>query len=115
MKIKLYKKFIKLICKQFKISKKQLFSKDFKEYIIPYYKYNFSTKLLEQDSNKFYVLSYRQPLSQIWKALDFHTRWLIKYWKYSHWKAYIQIKLDVNDEMNEIDDIIYDILNSKQM
>lgn len=97
MKTKLYKKFVKLLCKDLRITRKQLFSRDFNECecVFPCYTFNFKTRMIVKVEEKLIVLSTKHPLSQAWDALDMHSRWFIKYWRNSHWKPYIQTKIDL--------------------
>ena len=48
------------------------------------------------------VFSTKHPLSQAWNALDMHSRWFIKYWRNSHWKSYIQTKIDLGYKEEDI-------------
>ena len=100
MKTKLYKKFVTLVCDDFKISRKQLFSRDFDERLIQCYAFNLNDKKLKKCDTLTIVL-HKHPLSQIWNALCFHERWLFKYWKHSRWKSLIQIKLDIGQKHYE--------------
>ena len=95
MKTKLYKKFVKLLCKDLGITRKQLFSRDFNDCVFPCYTVNLKTRMIEKDSSRLTVLTTKHPLSQAWDALDMHARWFIKYWRNSHWKPYIQTKIDL--------------------
>lgn len=110
MKTKLYKKFLKLVYKSLKISKKRLFSRDFSECVLPCYKFNYSTKKLERDNTNIIVLSTAHPLSQIYDAFSFHARWLLKYWKHSHWKSYVYVKTSLGTKE---EDAIFEVLQSK--
>ena len=107
MKVKLYRKFVRFVCKSLKISKQQLFSRDFSEKILYVYGFNLATKSVARDYSKLNILHHRNPLSQIWNAFCFHERWLFKYWKYCHLKYFIQMKIDLG--LKE-DDIIVDLL-----
>ena len=93
MKTKLYKKFVKLLCKDLDITRKQLFSRDFNARVLPCYMFDFKTRMIVKAREKLIVLSTKHPLSQAWNALAMHARWFIKYWRNSHWKPYIQTKL----------------------
>ena len=95
MKTKLYKKFVKLLCKGLRITRKQLFSRDFDDRVFPCYMFNFKTRMIKKDGNHLIILSTKHPLSQAWDAFDMHTKWFIKYWRNSHWKPYIQTKIDL--------------------
>ena len=95
MKTKLYKKFVKLLCKGLRITRKQLFSRDFNECVLPCYMFDFKTRMIKKYVNHLIVLSTKHPLSQAWNALAMHARWFIKYWRNSHWKPYIQTKIDL--------------------
>ena len=110
MKTKLYKKFIKRACKLLKISKKQLFNREFKSCVLLCCKFNATTKKLDTDLSRLVVLEHKHPLSQLWDACDGHTAWLFKYWRYSHWKPYIQTKIDLG--MKEHDAIV-DVVQGK--
>ena len=94
MKTKLYKKFVKLVCKDIGISRKQLFSRDFNDFLFPCYKFNLKISKIEKDYSRMIVVSTKHPLSQLWDAVDMHTRWFVKYWRNSHWKPYVQTKID---------------------
>ena len=95
MKTRLYRKFVKLLCKDLGITRKQLFSRDFNDCVFPCYTFNFETRMFVEVGGKMIVLSTKHPLFQAWNALDMHTRWFIKYWHNSHWKSYVQIKIDI--------------------
>ena len=110
MKTKLYKRFVKYVCKDLGISKKQLFARDFNECVFPCYKLNLNTNKIEKDVNRLIILSHKHPLSQIWDAVDMHNRWLVKHWRFSHWKPYIQTNIDLGK--NEKDAII-DVIQGK--
>ena len=102
MKTKLYKKFVNSVCKDLGISRKQLFSRDFNDFVLPCYKFNLKTYKIEKDCGRLIVLSIKHPLSQIWDAVDMHTRWFIKHWRNSHWKPYVQMRLDLGEKLNDI-------------
>ena len=102
MKTKLYKKFVKLLCKGLRITRKQLFSRDFNECVFPCYTFNFKTRMIVKVREKLIVLSTKHPLSQAWDALDMHSRWFIKYWRNSHWKSYIQTKIDLGYKEEDV-------------
>ena len=113
MKIKLYKKFVKLVCKDLGMSRKQLFSRDFNDSILPCYKFNIKTHKIEKDACHLIVLSTKCPLSQIWNACGAYIAWLLKYWRFSHWKPYIQTKIDLGEnEKDAVIDVI-DIIQGK--
>ena len=107
MKTKLYRKFVKLVCKDLGISRKQLFSRDFNDSMFPCYKFNLKTYKIEKDDNRLIVLSTKYPLSQVWDAGDMHTRWFIKYWRNSHWKSYVQTKIDFG---RKEEDVVLEVL-----
>ena len=102
MKTKLYKKFVKLLCKDLGITRKQLFSRDFNDRVLPCYTFNFETRMIAEVGGKMIVFSTKHPLSQAWDALDMHARWFIKYWRNSHWKSYIQTKIDLGYKEEDI-------------
>ena len=102
MKTKLYKKFVKLICKDLGITRKKLFSRDFNECVFPCYTFNFKTRMIEKDSSRLIVLSTKHLLSQAWDSLDMHSRWFINYWRNSHWKSYIQTKIDLGYKEEDV-------------
>lgn len=79
MKTKLYKRFIKRVCKLLKISKKQLFKRDFKPRVLQCCTFNCETKKLDYDPLRVVVLERKHPLSQFWDACDGHCAWLFKY------------------------------------
>ena len=110
MKTKLYKKFLKLVCKSLKISKKMLFARDFNEFIIAHYQFNVIKRKLEIDDSALSILNVKHPLSHMYKTFDFHTKWLLKYWRHSHWKPYVQMKIDLG--IRE-EDAVLDILQGK--
>ena len=95
MKTKLYKKFVKLLCKDLGITRKQLFSRDFNDRVFPCYTVNLKTRMIVKVREKLIVLSTKHPLSQAWNALAMHARWFIKYWRNSYWNPYIQTKIDL--------------------
>ena len=102
MKTKLYKKFVKLLCKDLGVTRKQLFSRDFNDRVFPCYTLNFETRVIVEVGGKMIVFSTKHPLSQAWDALDMHSRWFIKYWRNSHWKSYIQTKIDLGYKEEDI-------------
>ena len=102
MKVKLYKKFVSRACDILKMSRTQLFNRKYRDCVIPCYKYGIYAKKLYKDSSILYLLTNHHPLSQVWKALDFKTKWLVAYWKHSHWKHFIQVKLDLGEDLYEI-------------
>ena len=102
MKTKLYKKFVKLLCKDLGITRKQLFSRNFNDSVFPCYTFNFKTRMIVKVGEKLIVLSTKRPLSQAWDALDMHSRWFIKYWRNSHWKSYIQTKIDLGYKEEDV-------------
>jgi len=102
MKAKLYRKFVKLVCADFKITREQLFSRHYGPCVMQPHKYDLHTHSLVVDTSWMMVLTYQHPLSQVWECYDFHTRWLAKYWKYSHWKPYIQMKLDLGFRLEDV-------------
>lgn len=110
MKIKLYKRFVKIVCKSLGISKKQLFARDYNECVCYCYEFDIKTETLTRDLNRLIVISYKHPLSQLWDAYCFHKKWLLKHWRFSHWKPYIQTKIDLGE--NEKDAII-DVIQGK--
>ena len=110
MKTKLYKKYLKLVCASLGISKKQLFAKDFKECVIHCYKYNIAARDIERDKYHLMILDAEHPLSQMWDAFDMHVRWFLKYWRHSHWKPFIQMKMDLGIPE---DNAVLDILDRK--
>lgn len=109
MKTRLYRKFVKLVCKSLGISKKQFFARDYK-CICHCYAFDIKTEIFKLDLNRLIVLSYRNPLSQLWDAYCFHKKWLLKYWRFSHWKPYIQTKIDLGENKK---DAIIDIIQGK--
>ena len=111
MKAKLYRKFVKAVCADFKIIREQLFSRNYMSCVMQPRKYDLHTHSLVDDTSELMVLTHRHPLSQVWECYDFHTRWLVKYWKHSHWKPYIQMKLDLGFTL---EDILTDILHKKK-
>ena len=102
MKTRLYRKFVKLVCKDLGITRKQLFSRYFIACVFPCYKLNLKTRVIEKDDSRLIVLSTKHPLSQVWDAVDMHTRWFIKYWCNSHWKPYIQTKIDLGCKEEDV-------------
>lgn len=102
MKTKLYKKFIKRVCKLLKISKKQLFNRDFTPRVLKCYTFNRETKKLDFDPFHLIVLEHKRPLSQLWVACDGHCAWLFKHWKHSHWREYIQTRIDLGEEEDHV-------------
>ena len=102
MKIRLYRKFVKLVCKDLGITRKQLFSRDFNDRVFPCYMLNFKTHMIVEVKGKLIVLSTKHPLSQVWDAVDMHTRWFIKYWRNSHWKPYVQTKIDLGCKEEDV-------------
>ena len=111
MKVKLYKKFVSWACDVLKISRTQLFNREYRNCVILCYKYSIYAKKSYRDSSILCLLTRHHPLSQLWKALDFKTEWLVAYWKHSHWKPFIQVKLDLGEDLYEI---LASVLNSKE-
>lgn len=95
MKTKLYRKFVKLVCKDFGISRKQLFSREYKDCVVPVYKYDLEARLLKRDVFKLTIFGKDRPLSTVWESYDVNIRWLLKYWKYSRHREFVQTKLDL--------------------
>ena len=110
MKTTLYKKFVKLICKDIGISRKQLFSRDFNDFVFPCFKFNSQTCKIEKDYSRVIVVSTEHPLSQLWDAIDMHTIWFIKYWRNSHWRPYIQTMIDLG---HKEEDVVLEVLKKK--
>ena len=102
MKTKLYKKFVKLLCKDLGITRKQLFSRDFNDRVFPCYTFNFETRVIVEVGGKMIVFSTKHPLFQAWDTLDLHSSWFIKYWRNSHWKSYIQTKIDLGYKEEDV-------------
>lgn len=111
MKTKLYKKFVKLVCKILGISRKQLFSREFHNYVVQCSKFELITKKIVEDPMALHIIRNIHPLYDAWQAWDFHVAWFFKYWQYSNWKAYVQIQLDLGIKE---DDILIDILTNKR-
>lgn len=95
MKTGLYKKYVKYVCERLDLSKKRLFSRDFPECMLRIYKFDFGTKELVADNDRLVMLSHRAPLSQIYSEWRVRERWFIKHWRHSHWKPYVQTKIDL--------------------
>ena len=110
MKTKLYHKFIKAVCSDFKISRQQLFSRHFRDMVFTGYMYDFDCHKLAANNSVLHILSRTCPLSQVWNAFDKSTTCLLKYWKHSRWKSYIQIQLDLG---KDIESVVQDILKKK--
>ena len=103
MEVKLYRKFVKQACKVLRVSRKQLFSRDFNDdCVLKCCKFNCTTKKLEDDPTRLVVLNPTKPLSALWKACDGHSRWVFKYWRHSHWKPYVQTKIDLGFKEDEV-------------
>lgn len=102
MKVKLYGKFVKRACKLLRISREQLFAREFSGCVLMQYKFNCETKKLDRDISRLEVLQHRCPLSQMWRACDGHTAWLFKHWRHSHWKPYVQTKIDLGFKEDEV-------------
>ena len=96
MKTALYQKFIKVACKDLGVSRKQLFARDFNCGVFPVYKMtDFKTRKIEQDTSKLIVLQKRNPLSQMYDAVDMHRRWVSKHWKnLKRHRPFIQLLVD---------------------
>ena len=101
MKTKLYHKFVKITCKSLGITRQQLFSRKFDPCILDVYKFN-DNFVLVKDPSKLVVIGTRHPLSQLYDCYQVHRKWLVKYWKHSHWKPYIQMRLDLGEKLNDI-------------
>lgn len=115
MKVKLYKKFVSFVCKALKVTRKQLFSREYENCVLPNYTFNFrNTKGRKHfvKSSSLSLLTHLHPLSQIWKAYDYKTSWLLKYWKHSHWKHVIRVKLDLGEDLYEV---IANVLNNSKI
>ena len=102
MKTRLYRRIVKKVCKLLKISRQQLFSRDFNEYVLICHKYNMQTKELEGNDNRLLIFSRQCPLSQVWKSGDYTKRFLLKYWQHSHWKQFINMRLDLGEKLDSI-------------
>lgn len=112
MKVKLYRRFVSSVCKLLRMSRKQLFNRLYVACILGNYAYDIHCKKLIKDINKISLLSHKCPLSQIWKYYDLRSVYFVSYWKHSHWRHFIQIRLDLGEKL---DDIFVDVLNSKQI
>ena len=110
MKTKLYKKFVKLVCKDLKISKHDLFSRTFSLIVMSPYRYDFESKELVKLNDQLIITNFHHPLAQLWKDLDIKTIWFVKGWRHSHWKSYIQTKIDLGYKEK---DVILDVLKKK--
>ena len=97
MKTKLYRKFVKVACQDLKVSRKQLFAREFKSCVFPVYRMtDFQTRKIERDTSRLIVLLKRNPLSQIYDAVDMHRRWVSRHWrKLSRHRAFIQVNVDL--------------------
>jgi len=107
MKTRLYRKFVRLVCKDFDISRKQLFSREYKDCVVPVYKYDIEARMLKRDAFKLAIFGKHHPLSTVWESYDVNIRWLLKYWKYSRHRAFVQTKLDLG---YTIDDAIAEVV-----
>ena len=95
MKVKLYKKYVKRVCRCLGITRKQLFSRRFETKIIYHWKYDIDNRKFVKVDSLISCVDDMHPLSQLWKVSDMHSAWLMKYWKYSHYKYYIQAQIDL--------------------
>lgn len=102
MKTKLYKKFIRRACKLLRISREQLFAREFSGCVLMQYKFNCETKKLDRDISRLEVLQHKCPLSQMWRACDGHTAWLFKHWKHSKHKYEIKMRLALGQELSDV-------------
>ena len=102
MKVKLYKKFVSRACDILKMSRIQLFNREYRNHVIPCCRYGIYALCL---------ITNHHSLSQLWKALDLKIQWLVAYWKHSHWKHFIQVKLDLGEDLYEI---LAGVLNSME-
>lgn len=108
MKVKLYRRFVSRVCKLLGLSRKQIFNRLYDECLLYNYAYDMHCKKLIKDNNKISLLSRKCPLSKIWKCRDLRLVYLVSYWKHSHWRYFIQVRLDLGEKL---DDILVDILN----
>lgn len=112
MKTKLYKKFIKKVCKLLNVSKKQLFSRDFTARVLRCCTFNYETKELDSDPSHLIVLVHKHPLSQIWDACDGHSAWLFEHWKHSKHKYEIKMRLALGQKLS---DVLRDIASRRKL
>ena len=118
MKIKLYKKLVKVACKLANVTKSQLFSGSYGPFVLYRYTYNFAKQKIDKnDDNILVIVSDNKAygkllLSAVWNDTDLSTKWLMKYWKHSHWKSYIRIQLDLG---MALEDIVKDIVKTRKV
>ena len=101
-----------MVCKSMNISRHQLFSRKIKQTILHIYHFDIFTEKHELDNYKLSILQLRNPLSQMWECHDVGTWWLFRYWKHSHWRDYIQLKLDLGLKLKNI---LAEILKRKSL
>lgn len=101
MKTKLYKKFVKAACHDLRISRKQLFSRDFASFVFATYTYDFKKMKYDRDS-ALIVVEKHHPLSQLWHGLDCGKRALAKHWKHSKHKYEIKMRLALGQELSDV-------------
>ena len=103
MKTKLYKKYVKQVCKNLKHSRKQLFSKDYlRPFVVYVHKLDFVTKKFVKDKDMLEVICKPKILSSLWNTLDIRTAYLLAHWKHSHWKPYVQMHLDLGEKLEDV-------------
>lgn len=112
MKVKLYKKLIKRICRSMHISRKQLFSRDFSPMMLFKYKYSLERHKWQRDRSCLVVIdSKSHVLNEIWEYSDLDFEYTRKHWKHSHWRLFVQVNLDLG---YSIEDIVDKIVNFKR-
>ena len=117
MKIKLYKKLVKVACKLVNVTKSQLFSGSYGPFVLYRYTYNFAKRTMDRNDSLVVVKGGNKAegkllLSTVWNDTDLSTKWLMKYWKHSHWKSYIRIQLDFG---RTLEDIVKDIVKTRRV
>ena len=106
MKTRLYKKLVKFACRLANVTKSQLFSGRYRPFMLYTYTYNFAKRKMNRNDSLVIVSdnkAYGKPLLfAVWNDTDFSTKWLMKYWKHSHWKPYVQMRLDLGEKLEDV-------------
>jgi len=107
MKIKLYKKLVKIACKLANVTKSQLFSGSYGPFVLYRYIYNFAKRTLDRNDSLVIVKGGNKAegkllLSAVWNDTNLSTKWLMKYWKHSRWKPYVQMHLDLGEKLEDV-------------
>ena len=116
MKTRLYKKLVKFACRLVNVTKSQLFHGRYGSFVLYTYRYNFAKRKMDRNDSLVIVgdnKAYGKPLlSAVWNDIDLSTKWLMKYWKHSRWKSYVQMRLDFGEKL---EDVIKDVAKTRKV